>query len=178
MKYAITSRGKLTTTDGMKGAIKEKLSFLDKFLKEETPVQITISVENDTHKIDMIFPYNGQLIKQSAETSDFYMSLDKLSDTLKNTMSKFHSTLVDKNKRFIKDYTNEVYEDSEEKSKIVKRKNFSMKPMFEEEAILQMNALNHSSFMFLNADLDFTMCLLYKRKDGNYGIIQGIFEEE
>mgnify|MGYP000958287573 CR=1 FL=1 len=57
--------------------------------------------------------------------------------------------------------------------KIVKRKQFEMKPMYEEEAIAQMEMLKHSSFMFLNADTD-EMCLLYKRKDGNYGIIERI----
>ena len=55
--------------------------------------------------------------------------------------------------------------------KIVKRKIFEMKPMFEDEAILQMEMLGHSSFMFFNAKIE-KMCLLYKRKDGNYGLIE------
>lgn len=57
------------------------------------------------------------------------------------------------------------------KGKIVKRKVFEMKPMYEEEAILQMETLGHASFMFYNADIE-NMCLLYKRKDGNYGLIE------
>lgn len=55
--------------------------------------------------------------------------------------------------------------------KIVKRKIFKMKPMFEEEAILQMEMLGHNSFMFFNANIE-KMCLLYRRKDGNYGLIE------
>lgn len=55
--------------------------------------------------------------------------------------------------------------------KIVKRKKFEMKPMFEEEAILQMEMLGHSSFMFFNAAIE-KMCLVYKRKDNNYGLIE------
>lgn len=170
-------------TEGMEKALRDRFDFLDKFLKKETPVDIRVNVEKNTHIVDILFPYDGQVIKLAEKSNDFYLTIDLLADRLRSNMSKLHDLKIDRKK------TKEVYsfgynhrEVKEEESKglgrIVKRKSFSMKPMSEQEAILQMNLLGHTSFMFCNADLDFLICLLYKRKDGNYGVIETLFDEE
>lgn len=182
MKINIISKNNLIVTEGMKKTIEEKLSFLDKFLKPETNVNVTVFVEKDEQNIEVLFPYNNQLIKHRIKDDDFYVGMDKLVEKLKNTMSKNHDIMVNKNKKKLGLYPELNIDNDEEykedTNKIVKRKCFSMKLMMEEEAILQMQMLGHPTFMFLNADLDFTMCLLYKRKNGTYGIIEGIVNED
>lgn len=182
MMIKIISR-EVKLTEGMEKALIERFEFLDKFLKKDTPVDVRVNVEKNTHIVEILFPYDGQVIKLAEKSNDFYLTIDLLADRLKNNMSKLHDLKIDRKK------TKEIYsfgynskvekeELTKHTGKIVKRKSFSMKPMSEDEAILQMNLLGHDSFMFCNADLDFLICLLYKRKDGNYGVIETLFDEE
>lgn len=182
MVLAIISRD-VKLTEGMESALKDRLEFLNKFLKKETKVDVRVTVEKATQTIEVLFPYNNQLIKLEEKSDNFYTTVDLLADKLKNHMSKLHDFKIDQKKS--KEVYSFGYNSKEDKpvekaktGKIVKRKYFSMKPMSEEEAILQMNLLGHTSFMFCNADLDFLICLMYKRKDGNYGIIESVFDEE
>lgn len=170
-------------TEGMELVLKDRLDFLQKFLKKETKVDVKVTVEKNTHAIEVLFSYNNQLIKLEEKSDNFYSTVDLLADKLKNHMGKLHDLKIEQNKS--KEIYSFGYNSKEDKpvedvktGKIVKRKSFSMKPMSEDEAILQMNLLGHTSFMFCNADLDFLICLLYKRKDGNYGIIESFFDEE
>lgn len=183
MFIKVLGRQGLIITEGMEQTIREKLLFLEKFLKVDSTVNVTVSINKDIVKIEILFAYNNQLIKKDIEDNDFYVGIEKITTTLKNVMSKNHDIIIDRNKKktglkngvILKEDTDK---DNQNINKIVKRKNFSMKPMMEEEAILQMKLLGHSSFMFLNAECNFTMCLLYERKDGNYGIIESNFYEE
>lgn len=167
----------LKITEGIESSINEKLEFLNKFLKEDTCVNVKIKIEKESHIIKIVTVYQTQIIEVKESTDDLYKSIDIVSDTLKAKLSKLHKHSIDKKrKKEILDI-DDTYE-HKKRNKITKRKSFQMKPMSEEEAILQMELLKHSSFMFINADLDFTMCLLYKKKDGNYGIIEGLLDEE
>lgn len=175
MQIKIVGRNNLKITEGIRQAIEDKLSFLNKFLKEETPVDVTVLVQKDSHSVQIVFPYMGELIKVSTESNDLYISIEAISNILRNKIAKIHDIKVNPNKLSINTGEKDsLEEDNNSKHKIIKRKSFSMKPMSEEEAILQMNLLGHNSFMFKNSDLDFAICLLYKRKDGNFGIIEGI----
>lgn len=170
-------------TEGMKSTLEERFNFLSKFLKKDTKVDVRVMVEKNTQTIEVLFPYDNQLVKVEESSNDFYETVDLLANKLKNHMSKLHDLKIEQKK--VRNTYSFGYNSKEEKpaekvvkGKIVKRKAFSMKPMSEEEAILQMELLGHTSFMFCNADLDFLICLMYKRKDGNYGIIETVFDEE
>lgn len=167
-------------TEGIKTAINEKLEFLNKFLKENTCVDVTVKVEKETQIIKVITVYKSQIIEVTESTDNLYKSIDKVADTLKFKLSKVHGCAIDKKRSKVHlgaiDIDEDIYEEKNNK-KITKRKSFLIKPMSEEEAILQMELLKHPSFMFINADLDFVMCLLYKKKDGSYGIIEGLLDE-
>lgn len=178
MKIEIFAKN-IEMTEGIKVSINEKLDFLNKFLKVDTCVNVTVKVEKDTQIIKIVTVYQSQVVEVEESTDNLYKSIDKIADTLKLKLSKMHECLIDKKRHgaYLNDYDTDIYE-NENKSKITKRKSFQMKPMSEEEAILQMELLKHPSFMFINADLDFVMCLLYKKKDGSYGIIEGLLDEE
>lgn len=181
MKVNIIGKHNLKITEAMETTAKSKVEFLNKYLKEDTQVTLTVSIDKNIHKIEILFPYQNQIVKNEISTNDFYEGIDKLIPVLKNNMSKMHDIKISKNKKKIgldQSLINDVENLEEIKGKIIKRKNFSMKPMLEEEAILQMKLLGHASFMFINADADFTMCLLYQRKDGNFGLIKGVYEDE
>lgn len=181
---------KMKITESINAIINSKFKFLDKYLKKDTEVRITCLKENSsTIKISVMFLYKGKLIKSSVVHTDFYTALDELVDKTKKQLikNKEKKSKHSKNKS-LKELENEEYfnqneeeyeeneqdkelEFSNQEKRIVKRKIFAMKEMSEEEAILQMEVLNHNSFMFLNSKTGI-MCLLYKRKDGNFGLIE------
>lgn len=182
MKISIISR-EVKLTEGMDSAIKESLNFLDKFLKKDEKVDVKVSVEKSTHTIEVLFYYNNHLLKITESSDNFYETINLLNDKIKNNISKLHDFKIEQNK--IKEIYSYGYNSTKKRdeivkskmNKITKRKALSMKPMTEQEAILQMNLLGHTPFIFCNADLDFLICLIYKRKDGDYGIIETILNE-
>lgn len=179
MKLEIFAKN-IELTEGIKTAINEKLEFLNKFLKENTCVDVTVKVEKETQIIKVITVYKSQIIEVTESTNNLYKSIDKVADTLKSKLNKVHGCAIDKKRSRIHLGTIDIDEDKDKdknNKRITKRKSFLIKPMSEEEAILQMELLKHPSFMFINADLDFIMCLLYKKKDGSYGIIEGLLDE-
>lgn len=179
MQLSTTAR-KTTITEGMKEAINSKLAFLNKFLEENTEVHVTVSIVKEKEKkIEVLFIYDCVALKAETIDSDFYYGLDTIADKIKRQISRHNDIKKSlRNKAFntLDDIDSNEVEMS--KSPIVRRKRFNMKPMGELEAIEQMRLLGHSSFMFINADSDFIMCLMYRRKDGDYGIIEGTFEED
>ncbi|MFJ8531220.1 ribosome hibernation-promoting factor, HPF/YfiA family [Bacillus sp. NPDC094106] len=174
----LTMIGKhVSLTEGMKDAMHKKLNFLNKFLKGDTIVSITVQVEKKL-TISVSAPYNGQFIRAKSEDEDFYVALDDIVDKIKRQITSAKDLeksmrRLDKMQRKSLYYTDEI--DKKEikiTDKIVKRKQFELKPMHEEEAILQMRVLGHKQFLFVNAELNNVICLLYTRTDGNYGIIE------
>lgn len=93
-------------------------------------------------------------------------------DVLKNKVGKIHSLKVKKSRETIKEELIPEEEVEEQEGKIVRRKTFALKPMTEEDALLQMYLLGHSTFLFRNADDHDRVCMLYKRDDGDYGLIE------
>lgn len=169
---------KIKMTKSMEEIVDSKFKFLEKYLERNTHVKFTCFKENSIIlNLSIMFVYRNKLIKASISNDDFYIGLDKLVDKIKTQLVKNkeitskHTYKKDLCK--LDDTDNSTSDVSDIEKKIVKRKEFTMKPMYEEEAILQMEHLNHNSFMFLNAKTE-TMCLVYKRKDGNFGLIQGL----
>ena len=172
MKYNIHG-SKVKVTPSIKSYIEEKIGKLDKYF--ENPDEITANVVVRVRGLDQIvevtIPVKGITIRNEEANADLYAAIDLVVDKLERQIRKNKTRIKKKVKveefGFIDFKVDKAETDT---NKIVKRKSIDNKPMSEEEAILQMNLLGHEFFVFENTDKD-TTSVLYRRKDGNYGII-------
>lgn len=170
MKFNIRG-SKLEVTEAIKNYIETKLSRIDKYFKnsEEITANVLIKKQGINERIDVTIPIKKMILRSEQVDKDLYAAIDKVTDKLERQIRK-NKTRNMRVKEAIALTDFEITKEEEKEETIVKRKNISIKPMGEEEAILQMNLLDHSFFVFENADTD-NVSVLYKRKDGNYGII-------
>jgi putative sigma-54 modulation protein len=174
MKFNI--RGdKMTVTPAMKSYIEEKLTKLDKYFEnpEEINANVLIRTRNLEQIIEVTAPTKRFTLRAEESNEDFYAAVDLVVDKLERQIRKNRDRLNKKFKNVEElefNFDFDVKKEESNESLIVKRKNISMKPMDEEEAILQIELLNHDFFVFKNIDEE-CVSVLYKRKDGNYGII-------
>jgi putative sigma-54 modulation protein len=178
LKYMrIKVNGKnVVVTPALKAAVEMKLEKFDKYFKEDTEAQVTMGVQKNRQIIEITIPINGSILRVEEATEDMYSAIDKAVDKLNSQIRK-HKTKLERKYRghnHIRFEHIPAYEDSQLDAKIVKTKKFAMKPMGEEEAILQMELLGHSFYVFTNAETD-DVNVIYKRKDGNYGLIEPSF---
>ena len=174
MKFNI--RGdKMTVTPAMKSYIEEKLTKLDKYFEnpEEINTNVLIRTRNLEQIIEVTAPTKRFTLRAEESNEDFYAAVDLVVDKLERQIRKNRDRLNKKFKNVEElefNFDFDVKKEESNESLIVKRKNISMKPMDEEEAMLQIELLNHDFFVFKNIDEE-CVSVLYKRKDGNYGII-------
>lgn len=175
MKYIISGRN-IEITDGLKNAVIEKIGKLERYFTENTEAQITLSVEKDRQKIEVTIPVKGSTIRAEQTSTDMYVSIDLVEETIERQLKKYKTKLTAKEQAasFTESYIDEDYEDSSD-IKIVKTKKFGIKPMNAEEACLQMELLGHSFYVFCNDQTD-EVNVVYKRKDGAFGLIEPTFE--
>ena len=181
MKIIISGK-KLELTDGIKAAIEEKIGKLDRYLNPETEVKVTVSAKKATQKIEVtIIPISGPIIRAEDSEENLYAAIDVVYDKLKKQIRRYKNKLQDKHQS--KDqsirFNEGVLEDGETlegKDDILdivieRHKKFDMKPMSAEEAILQMELIEHGFYMFRNIDSD-DISIVYKRENGGYGLIE------
>ena len=167
---------KLVVTDSIKAYIEEKVNKLDKYFdNDDIEAKIVIKVANNREIIEVTIPTNKYTLRAEERNEDLYAAIDLVIDKLERQIRKNKTKLNDRYKKesfmdFNFDFIEEFEKDKEEDELIVKRKTIDIKPMDEEEAILQMELLNHDFFVFKNLDEECTS-VLYKRKDGKFGII-------
>ena len=167
---------KITVTKSIKDYITEKLGKLDKYFENANKIkaQIIIRVKNNEEIIEVTVPTNKFTLRAEEKHNDLYAAIDLVVDKLERQIRKNKTKLNRKYKNLIQLDINTDFEvsdsEEEEDSVIVKRKNIDTKPMDEEEAILQMELLNHDFFVFKNVDEE-CVSVMYKRRDGNFGII-------
>ncbi len=173
MKYNI--RGdKLTVTKSIKEYIEEKLDRLNKYYEnyKDIDCKVIVRSKNNLQTIEVTIPLNKYILRAEVEDRDLYKSIDLVVDKLEGQIRKNKTRLkkrYDKNKDDVLILFDNI-EDIVSDDSISKRKDIDTKPMDEEEAILQMNLLNHDFFVFKNIDED-CVSVVYKRKDNTYGII-------
>lgn len=179
----ITISGKqMELTDAIKDAVEEKLERLDCYLHPETEVKVTVSAKKARQKVEVtIIPISGPIIRAEDVEENLYAAIDVAYDKLNAQLRKYKKRVQDRHQsnesiRFshIEDLTEEELRDDNENSteiSIDRRKKFSMKPMSAEEAVLQMDLLGHDFFMFTNTQTD-NISIVYKRKNGGYGMIE------
>lgn len=172
MKYVIVGKN-IDVTPGLKTAVEEKLGKLSKYFSEDTIVHVTLSVEKNNQKIEVTIPVKGSIIRSEQVSSDMYVSIDLVEEIIERQLKKYKTRIVEKQQAaasFNKQFIEEEYVDEEEVN-ISRTKKFDIKPMYAEDACVQMELLGHSFFVFMNADTD-QVNVVYKRKDNSYGLIE------
>ncbi|MBQ3789882.1 MAG: ribosome-associated translation inhibitor RaiA [Lachnospiraceae bacterium] len=173
MQFIITGRN-IDITPGLRGAIEDKIGKLEKYFAPETVVNVTLTVDKDRHKIEVTIPIKGSIIRSEQVSSDMYVSIDLAQEIIERQLKKYRSKLIDKHQQaatnFKKEYLENEYFDEEE-IHIERVKKFDIKPMYPEDAAVQMELLGHSFYIFVNADTGETN-VIYKRKGGSYGLIE------
>lgn len=173
----INVRGKnITVTPALREYAEKKIGKFTKYFEGDlTEANVTLLIEKDLQKVEVTIPLNGYLLRGEEATEDMYASIDKVIDKLERQIRKYKTRINKKIKNLsvldlVPEGTQTVKAVSAE-PKVVKTKKFAVKPMNVEEAILQMDLLGHNFFVFLNGDTD-EVNVVYKRKDGNYGLIE------
>lgn len=175
MKYNI--RGdKMVVTDAIKNYTMEKLDRLNKYFNDEDmTANVLTKIRGNKQIVEVTIPTDKFILRSEESNDDLYAAIDLVSDKLERQIRKNKTKLKKQNKVNNKyEYFNfdyEVKDNEEENNKIVKRKKFDTKPMDEEEAILEMELLGHNFFVYKDMHSD-NVNVLYKRNDGNYGIIE------
>jgi len=174
MKYNIHGK-KVEVTDSIKNYIEEKVGKLDKYLSspEDVTAKVVIRIVGREQIVEVTIPIQKVVLRCEERNDDLYAAIDKVSDKLERQIRKNKTRMqrrVNKNEVIGFDLSFEEAKEEEEQS-IVKRKEIEMKPMSEEEAVLQMNLIGHDFFVFRN-DKTGEIDVLYSRKDGGYGIIE------
>lgn len=169
MKFII--RG--DNTNSIKDYIESKLSKLDKYFGEEDyTANILTKKEGRNQKIEVTIPTLTFTLRNECVNSDLYAAIDTVVDKLERQIRKNKDKINKKhNKKVIQDFEHILEDDFIEEEKIVKRKKLELKPIDEEEAIIEMEMLGHNFFVFRDVETD-NICILYKRKNGNYGVIE------
>ena len=174
----IISGKQMDLTDGIKNAIEEKLGRLDFYLHPSTDVKVTVSAKKARQKVEVtIIPISGPIIRAEDIEENLYAAIDIVYDKLNNQLRKYKKRLQDRHKsnesiRF--DSIQENYDSSDEDNLdivIERTKKFYIKPMSPEEAVLQMDLLQHDFYMFKNSESD-GISIVYRRKNGGYGLIE------
>ena len=167
---------KLVVTESIKAYIDEKIEKLQKYFdSDDIEAKVVIKVSNNKQIIEVTIPTNKYTLRAEESNNDLYAAIDLVIDKLEGQIRKNKTKL---NKRYTKeammdfnfDFISKIEDDEDEEEVIVKRKKIDLKPMDEEEALLQMELLNHDFFMFKNSEED-CISLIYRRKDGKFGII-------
>ena len=163
---------KLEVTDSIKNYIEEKLKRLDKYFEnpEDLKANIVVRTREFDQIIEVTIPIKKAILRAEETNKDLYAAIDKVTDKLERSIRK-NKTKIKRRKVENMDVFLDFEVEEEEEQKIVKRKQINNKPMSEEEAILQMDLLDHDFFIFQNTGTN-NMSVIYKRKDNSYGIIE------
>ena len=176
MKFIISGKN-FEVSDALKERVIKKLGKLDKFFSPQTEAHVTMSVQKNRHILEVTIPTNGITLRAEVSCDDMYSSIDKAANILEGQIRK-NKTRLEKRlhvEAFIPEFFSTDIEIEEEKDfRVVRTKRFAIKPMPVEEAILQMNLLGHEFYMFSNAETN-EVNVVYKRKAGDYGLIEPEF---
>ena len=179
MKFTFTEK-KIRIDDELREYAEKKISKLDRFFKTESDAFITLAIERGRFIAEVTIKNGGMFYRVTEITSDLQASVDSAVAAIERQIRK-HKTRLEKRLRdgaFDKDRTPSVVldspgeEEAEPDFRIVRSKIFPVKPMTPEEAVLQMNLLEHEFFVFKNQDRDDAFSIVYKRKQGDYGLIE------
>ena len=176
MKFIIIGKN-IDVTPGLKEAVESKLGKLERYFTADTEIHVTLSVQKERQKIEVTIPVKGGLIRSEEESDDMYVSIDLVEEIIERQLRKYKNKLVARQQdggNLKQEFIEEEEHISEEEIKIVKTKKFGIKPMYPEDACVQMELLGHNFFVFSNAETD-EVNVVYKRKNGTFGLIEPEF---
>ena len=165
----------MEVTNALREVTEKKLSKLDKYFQKDIQGNVTFSTQKNRKIIEVTINLPGTIIRAEESSDDMYASIDRAVDVLERQIRKYKTKLQ---KRYQNGETIRfenvmplTKENDEDKPKLVKRKRFGLKPMSAEEAILQMELIRHNFFVYMDAETE-AVNVVYKRKDGDYGLIE------
>ena len=176
MKFTFTEK-KVQVSDELRAYAEKKIGKLDRFFKLESEAFVTFEIERGRHKAEVTINNNGIFYRVTEVTSDMYASIDSAVAAIESQVRKNKSRLERRLRdgaleREVKPSVSYAASDEEEEFRIIRTKRFPIKPMTVEEAILQMNLLDHEFFVFRNQDNRGMFSVVYRRKSGGYGFIE------
>ena len=178
MQITVTFRH-MEPSEALKSYAEEKLERVKKYIDEPIVVQVFLTVEKIRHMAEVTINAKGITIKAAEETNDMYASIDAVSDKIERQLRRFKERIkahkpaaADVRERQVQKSIVEAQsiEEGSKEPVIIKTKSFSMKPMSVEEAVMQMELL-HKDFLVYTESSTETINVVYRRKDGNYGLI-------
>jgi putative sigma-54 modulation protein len=178
MKFTFTEK-KMDSSEDLRAYATRKISKLDRFFKTEAEAFVTFSLERGRFRAEITIHNNGIYYRASELTSDMYASIDSgvaaIERQIRRNKTRLEKRLregaLEKDSFATPSFTPPSEDEPDDEFKIVRSKRFSIKPMSAEEAILQMNLLDHEFFVFRNMDADDAIAVVYKRRQGGYGLI-------
>ena len=173
MKFIISGKN-ITITEGLRTAVEDKLGKLERYFTPDTEVVVTLSVEKERQKIEVTIPVKGSIIRSEQVSNDMYVSIDLVEEVIERQLRKYKNKIADK-----KQAADSLPESIPlrrsmkrmRKLQIIRTKKFDIKPMYPEDACVQMELLGHNFFVFCNAETD-QVNVVYKRKGNTYGLIE------
>lgn len=176
MKFTFIEK-KMAPSDSLRAYAEKKVSKIDRLFRTESEANVTFSTERGRFTAEITIKNNGTFFRAHETTSDMYASVDSAVATIERQIRKNKTRLARRLRQdaFVRtpDETSFAPDEPEEGTfELVRMKKFNMKPMTREEAILQMNLLEHTFFAFRDEDNDGAFAVVYKRTDGGYGLIE------
>ena len=176
MRYTITGRN-IDVTPGLRAAIEEKIGKLERYFLPDTEIIVTLSVQKDKQKIEVTIPVKGNIIRAEESSNDMYVSIDLVEEVIERQLRKYKNKLVARQQEggnFKQEFFDTAENTDEDEIKIVRTKKFGIKPMYPEDACIQMELLGHDFYVFCNAETE-EVNVVYKRKNGSFGLIEPEF---
>ena len=176
MRFIISGKN-IDVTPGLRTQIEQKLGKLERYFTPSTEIIVTLSVEKERQKIEVTIPVKGNIIRSEQVSDDMYVSIDLVEEVIERQLRKYKNKIIDKHQEggyFQPDFMDSDDDMDDDEIKIIRTKRFGMKPMFPEDACVQMELLGHDFYVFRNAETD-EVNVVYKRKNGTYGLIEPEF---
>ena len=175
MKFVFTDK-KVNLPGKVHAYAEKKVGKLDRYFKADAEAAIVFSVEKDRNQVEVTVRSGGTVYRVSESTSDMFASIDAAVSSIERQIRKNKARLEKRLRenafeRTVDEQSSFVPDEPEEEFKVVRTKKFPIRPMSVEEAILQMNLVDHTFFAFRDADADGAFAVVYRRNDGGYGLI-------
>ena len=178
---AIIVKGRnAVVSPAVKAYLEKKIDKVTRQFKAVGDITAVLKVENGNHIAEITVPAKGILLRAQESTKDMYSSIDLVVEKIERQVHKYKTKLMKRKYSNFREVPVEtppaaeavpVQAEAEEDFKIIRSKSFTMNPMTPEEAILQMNLLNHDFFVFYDPDFG-GVSVVYRRKDGSYGLLE------
>ena len=173
MKFVIVGKN-IDVTPGLRSAVEDKIGKLERYFSKETEVHVTLSTQKDRQKIEVTIPVKGNIIRSEQVSNDMYVSIDLVEEIIERQLKKYKNKITD-SRHESADFFNQEYLEADmsedDEIEIIRTKRFDMKPMYPEDACVQMELLGHDFYVFMNAEND-KVSVVYKRKGNTYGLIE------